>query len=87
MEWSGPCAVAKKDAGKCFGASLMRDSELVGECLRRMKEAAGLTRPLTRPQRFGPLVHSFVSFIGPSVHRPIGPFFRPLTSPPQVKPP
>jgi tRNA-dihydrouridine synthase len=26
--------VAKKDAGKCFGASLMRDPELVGECLR-----------------------------------------------------
>ena len=68
-----PAWEAKKDADKCFGASLMRDSELVGECLRRMKEAAGVGRPLTTT--FGPLVHSIRLFIGPSVHS-----LGPLTS-------
>ena len=43
--------VAKKDADKCFGASLMREPELVGECLRRMKEA--VDAPVTLKHRMG----------------------------------
>ena len=43
--------VAKKDADKCFGASLMRDPELVGECLRRMREAVDV--PVTIKHRLG----------------------------------
>lgn len=43
--------VAKKDADKCFGASLMRDPDLVGECLRRMKEAVDV--PVTVKHRLG----------------------------------
>jgi tRNA-dihydrouridine synthase A len=43
--------VNKKDADKCFGASLMRDPEHVGECLRRMREAVDV--PVTVKHRLG----------------------------------
>ena len=43
--------VAKPDASKCFGAVLMRDPELVGECLRRMREAVDV--PVTIKHRLG----------------------------------
>jgi tRNA-dihydrouridine synthase A len=43
--------VAKPDADKCFGAILMRDPELVGECLRRMREAVDV--PVTLKHRLG----------------------------------
>jgi len=42
---------SKSDAEKCFGAVLMRDPELVGECLRRMREAVDV--PVTLKHRLG----------------------------------
>ena len=41
----------KPDADKRFGAALMKDAELVGECLRRMKEAVDV--PVTLKHRLG----------------------------------
>lgn len=35
-------AVAKADASRCFGAALMKQPALAGECLRRMSESAGV---------------------------------------------
>jgi hypothetical protein len=43
--------VNKPDADKRFGAALMKDAELVGECLRRMKEAVDV--PVTLKHRLG----------------------------------
>ena len=43
--------VAKPDADKRFGAALMLDADLVGECLRRMREAVDV--PVTLKHRLG----------------------------------